>query len=447
MFDWRQLQRWRVPEDRLPPASIVRFHELTMWQLYKRRIAGAIVLFALQALLIGALLVERHRARRSADALANSRRVLQESEERFRHMADTAPVLIWVSAPDKLYTFFNKGWLDFTGRSMEQELGNGWASGVYPEDLDRCLATYSSSFDARRTFQMEYRLRRADGEYRWILDNGVPLYREEVFAGYVGSCIDITEQRRAEGASRRSLDEIAHLNRVAAMGELTASIAHEVNQPLTAILSNAQAASQFLGGESPDLAEVRECLTDIVADDKRAGEVIRRLRGLLKRGVFQPSLVDLNEVVSDAIRLLGNDAMLRNVSVKVEPFPGLPAVRGDRIQLCQLALNLVMNGLDAVAERSPGDRLVLVRTGKADGGGVELTVEDSGEGIAESDLPRVFEPFFSTKREGLGMGLSISRSIVQVHGGKIWAENGAGGGAIFRCLLPAAQQAGAASAT
>jgi PAS domain S-box-containing protein len=446
MFDWRQLQRWRIAEDRLPQASIVRFHELTMWQHYKWRIVGTIVLFALQALLIGALLAERHRARRSADALASSRRVLQESEERFRRMADTAPVLIWVSGPDRLCTFFNKGWLDFTGRSVEQEIGNGWLSGVYPEDLDRCLATYSSSFDARRSFQMEYRLRRADGEYRWILDSAVPLYQEDVFAGYVGSCIDITEQRRAEAASRRSLDEIAHMNRVAAMGELTASIAHEVNQPLAAILSNAQAASRFLGSESPDLAQVRDCLTDIVADDKRAGEVIRRLRSLLKRGTSQPSLVDLNEVVSDAIRLMGNDVMLRNVSVKVEPFPGLPAVRGDRIQLYQLALNLIMNGLDAVAERSPGDRWVLVRTAKADGGGVELTVEDSGNGVAASDLARVFEPFFSTKREGLGIGLSISRSIVQAHGGKIWVENSARCGAIFHCVLPVAQQAAVAAA-
>jgi C4-dicarboxylate-specific signal transduction histidine kinase len=260
-----------------------------------------------------------------------------------------------------------------------------------------------------------------------------------------GTCQDVTDQRLAEVSIRRSLDEITHLNRVSAMGELTASLAHELNQPLAAILSNAQAAGRFLGGESPDLAQVRECLTDIVADDKRAGEVITRIRGLLKQRASQPSLVDLNEVVSDTIRLLGNDAMLRNVSVKVEPFPGLPAVLGDRIQLYQLALNLIMNGLDAVAERSPGDRWVLVRTAEAGGGGVELTVEDSGNGVAASDLARVFEPFFSTKQEGLGIGLSISRSIVQVHGGKIWAENSARHGAIFHCVFPVAQQSAAAA--
>jgi C4-dicarboxylate-specific signal transduction histidine kinase len=260
-----------------------------------------------------------------------------------------------------------------------------------------------------------------------------------------GTCQDVTEQRQAEVSMRRSLDEITHLNRVAAMGELTASLAHELNQPLAAILSNAQAAGRFLGGESPDLVQVRECLTDIVADDKRAAEVIRRLRGLLKKEAAQRSSVDLNEVVSEAIRLLRNDAMLRNVSVKVEPFPGLPPVLGDRIQLYQVALNLIVNGVDAVAERPPGNRWVLVRTAVSHGGGVELTVEDSGKGIAEGDLSRVFEPFFSTKQEGLGMGLSICRSIVEAHGGRIWAERRTPGVA-FRCLLPVAQQATAASA-
>lgn len=172
--------------------------------------------------------------------------------------------------------------------------------------------------------------------------------------------------------------------------------------------------------------------------------MIKRPRGLLKKGEYQASLVDLNELVRDAMRLVGNDALLRQVSVRFEPLPGLPPVLGDRIQLYQVALNLIVNGLDAVAERSPRDRWVLVRTAKADGGGIELTVEDSGKGIAESNLARVFEPFFTTKREGLGMGLSISRSIVQAHAGRIWAENSAGGGAIFRFSLPVAQQGAAA---
>jgi signal transduction histidine kinase len=282
-------------------------------------------------------------------------------------------------------------------------------------------------------------------EGRWFEIRVQRLDRPE--GGAVITHLDISGRKRAEIEARRNLDEIAHLNRVAAMGELTASVAHEINQPLTAILSNAQAACRFLNGKSSNLAEVRECLTDIIADDNRAGEVIKRLRVLLKKGEFQASVVDLNEVVRDVIRLVGHHALLRNASVVFEPFADLSPVLGDRIQLYQVALNLIVNGLSAAAEQVAHDRWLLVRTGGSDSGIVELTVEDSGNGIAESDLSRIFEPFFTTKPEGLGMGLSISRSIVQAHGGRLWAENSAGGGAIFRCVLPVAQHGARARAS
>jgi PAS domain S-box-containing protein len=263
----------------------------------------------------------------------------------------------------------------------------------------------------------------------------------------VGVCIDTTDQKEAEVAARRSLEEIAHLNRVGAMGELTASLAHELNQPLAAILVNAQAASRYLSGEPPDFTEVRECLTEIVADDKRAGEVIQRLRTLLKKEQSQSTEVDLNEVVADVIRLVRNDALLRQTTVAFESCATLPPIVGDRVQLYQVVLNLIVNALDAAADRPVGSRRLWVRTAQPEGGGVQLTVEDSGTGIDENDLPRVFEPFFSTKREGLGMGLSISRSIVLAHGGRLWAENNPDGGAIFKCTLPLAQKAAAASAS
>jgi PAS domain S-box-containing protein len=196
---------------------------------------------------------------------------LRESEQRFRNMADTAPVMIWVCGPDKRGTFFNKRCLDFTGHTMEEKLGDGWTAGLHPEDREQFLGTYSSSIDARQEFRSVFRLLRADGEYRWVLCTGVPRSAPDgIFAGYIGSCIDITDQKRAEETLRRSLDEIAHLNRVAAMGELATSLAHELNQPLAAILTNAEAASQFLNRESPNLARVRGCLTAIAADDERA---------------------------------------------------------------------------------------------------------------------------------------------------------------------------------
>jgi len=192
---------------------------------------------------------------------------LQESEARFRTVADTAPVLIWMSGPDKLCNFFNKGWLDFTGRPLAAELGNGWAEGVHPDDLPKCLKIYTESFDARTPFTMEYRLRRHDGEYRLISDHGVPRYDSaQVFLGYIGSCLDITERRQAEAEVLRQRAELAHVARVSTMGALAGSLAHELNQPLTAILSNAQAGSRFLAGPAGNVAEVREVLQDIAAD-------------------------------------------------------------------------------------------------------------------------------------------------------------------------------------
>ena len=287
----------------------------------------------------------------------------------------------------------------------------------------------------------EFQIIRPNGDLRTVTFSSQVLLDEEGSPRNIfGACQDITDQRRSEAVLRRNLGEIAHLNRVAAMGELTASLAHELNQPLAAILSNAQAATRFLDRGSPDLGQVRECLTDIVADDRRAGEVIKRLRVLLKKGEAQPSFVDVNELVNDVIRLLKSDALLREVALKFEPSSGLPAVHGDRVQLYQVILNLIVNGLEAAAEQGPGDRWLKVRTSESSGGAIELTVEDSGKGIAESDLARVFEPFFTTKPEGLGMGLSISRSIVQAHGGQIWAENRTNDGALFRCVLPTAQQ-------
>jgi PAS domain S-box-containing protein len=390
-------------------------------------------------------------ARLAADVIERARaeEALWENQQRLASIYDTVGDVIFHLAVESdghfRFVSVNAAFLRVTGLTREAVVGRT-VNEVIPEpSLTMVLGKYRQAVEANTIVVWEetsdYPTGRLTGEV-----SVAPVFDNNGNCTHlVGSVHDVTERNRTEETLRRNLDEIAHLNRVASLGELTASIAHEVNQPLAAILSNAQAASRFLGGESPDLAQVRECLTDIVADDKRAGEVITRIRGLLKQRASQPSLVDLNEVVSDAIRLLRNDAMLRNVSVKVEPFPGLPAVLGDRIQLYQLALNLIMNGFDAVAERSPVDRWVLVRTAKADGGGVELTVEDSGNGVAASDLARVFEPFFSTKREGLGIGLSISRSIVQAHGGKIWAENSARRGAIFHCVLPAAQQSVAAA--
>jgi signal transduction histidine kinase len=246
---------------------------------------------------------------------------------------------------------------------------------------------------------------------------------------------DVTERKRAEAEARRALDTMAHLERVAAVGELASSLAHELNQPLTAILANAQTAQEWLARPSPDLAEVRETVDDIVTEDIRAGEVIQRMRALLKKGVLRSDAVDPNQVVREASRLIANDALLRGAAIELDLAPALPTLRGDAVQLQQVLLNLLLNGLHAVADQPPHRRRLAVRTATL-GGGVEVAVRDTGKGIVESDLQQVFAPFFTTKGEGLGVGLSISRSIVEAHDGRIWAENDPDGGAIFRVRLP-----------
>lgn len=231
-------------------------------------------------------------------------------------------------------------------------------------------------------------------------------------------------------------DRLAHLNRVAAMTELATSIAHELNQPLHAILGNAQAAQRLLRKNPPDVEEALAALADIVDDDRRAGAIIQRMRSMLKKGAPSTAAQDLNELAGEVARIVGNEALLRGATLRLDLAPRLPKVRGDGIQLQQVVLNLVVNALDAVADRPAGGRLVVVRTRGEGKERVVLSVEDSGQGIAQADMERIFEAFHTTKAKGLGVGLAISRSIVEAHGGRIWAENNPGEGVTFRCALP-----------
>ncbi|WP_437681848.1 hybrid sensor histidine kinase/response regulator [Sorangium sp. So ce131] len=259
---------------------------------------------------------------------------------------------------------------------------------------------------------------------------------EELRAANQRLAREVELNRTAEIKVQKAQNELAHLNRVSAVSELAASIAHELNQPLGAILSNAQAALRLLGQAPPDVAEVRAALEDIVADDRRAGKVIQRMRAMLRKGELSAAALDLNELVREVTRLVSSAALLAGATLRIELAPALPRVGGDGIQLQQVLLNLLVNALDAVSRRPPEARLVVLRTRAGGAGHVELAVADSGEGVSPEDLERIFEPFYTTKAQGLGVGLAISRSIVEAHGGRLWAECSPDEGPTFRCVLP-----------
>ena len=489
---------------------------------------------------------------------------LRESESRFRIVADAAPVLIWMSGVDKLCTFFNKPWLEFTGRNMEQELGNGWAEGVHSDDLQNCLHVYTEAFDTRQPFVMQYRLRRNDGTFRWVSDQGVPRYDAQgKFAGYIGSCVDVTElvnkdaalreseermrmaaeavnlgiwewdlskdeiwatnarrallgwpasgkitlehfisslhpddrdrvrqmiddaihkgqdfdseyrlilpdgivrwmatrgsvhldadgkparllgisiditaRKQAELEAKQRRDELSHLSRIALIGEMSASIAHELNQPLAGILTNAGAGQRFIDRGKPDLQEMRELLADIGADARRASDVVRGIRGMIKKEQMSRQRINLNDIVTNVVHILGSDALLHWCELKTSLDTNLPMVEADPIQIQQVLINLVVNAFDALRDTPASKRKVEIATQQNSDGTVRVSVRDYGAGISPETRSRLFEQFFTTKAEGLGMGLAIARSIVEAHSGTIDAENAEGGGARFHFTLP-----------
>jgi C4-dicarboxylate-specific signal transduction histidine kinase len=268
-----------------------------------------------------------------------------------------------------------------------------------------------------------------------VLTGGVFLLQSGLIIALV---VQNRRRRWAEREAHQRREELSHMTRVATMGELTASLAHEINQPLAAILSNAQAAQRLLAVEEKDWGEIGEILADIAADDLRAGEVIRRMRTLLRKGESYPTVLDMNDLVAEVLGLVRGEMILHNVSLTLELSPYPLLTHGDRIQLQQVLLNLVVNALDAMKETSGRSRRLVVRT-RAAGRSGEVSVQDSGAGVPADKLEHVFEPFVTTKPHGLGLGLSICRSIIQAHGGHIGCRNDPHRGAIFWFTLPAGE--------
>jgi len=391
------------------------------------------------------------RAKRLEAERQQAEAALSESEKRFRVMADTAPVMIWTSGPDKLYNYFNKPWLDFMGRTLEQELGNGWAEGIHPDDFQRCLNTYVTAFEARQDFKTDYRLRRFDGQYRWILDIGAPRFTADgSFVGYIGSCIDITDRKQAE-SEREQLLEREQAARAASEAarnaaeaasqikdEFLATLSHELRTPLNAMVG----WTQLLRTRKFNEATTARALETIDRNTKSLAQLIEDLLDVSRIVTGKLRLnarpVELIPVIEAAINTVLPAAEAKNIRIQRVFDPTAGPVSGDPDRLQQVVWNLLANAV----KFTPKGGQIQIRLERVNSQ-IEITVSDTGQGIKAEFLPHIFERFrqadstITRSYGGLGLGLAIVRQLVELHGGSVHAQSpGEGKGATFMVSLP-----------
>jgi signal transduction histidine kinase len=417
MFDWRALERWKIDPARLPPGSDIRFRVPTAWELYRGYIVGAITLLILQGLMIAALVVQRSRRR--------------EFEARNAAMLSAAPDMMFLLTKEGVYLdyhasdasrLFTKP-ASFIGRHMIE---------VLPASV---AASFAAAFERLSRepgpIIVEYALPMNDGEHHY--EARVVPCRSEVLA----VVRDITDQKRSQQALNQTQADLSRLSRLTALGEFAASIAHEIRQPLTGILVNATTCLRWLGHSTPDLSEVRAALSDVVEAGQRANEIIRRNRELFRHHTVQMTALDLNMIIRDVESLARSRLQAGNVRLITIGGADVPPVHGDRVELQQVLLNLIVNSIDAMEGVDADERCIEISSSLGRDGSVKVSVRDSGVGLAGVDRERMFALAYTTKPSGSGVGLSISRSIVEAHGGRLWAEENAPHGATFSFTLPA----------
>jgi signal transduction histidine kinase len=437
--DARAMERWGLNQRDLPPGTTVLFKEPGLWDEHRNFVLGTIFIIVVQTAIVGALLFQRRRRRQAETSL-------KASEERMTFTAASANVGLW-----QFDRTTNELWTTDHCRAMFGLPGDvpltrkTFHTAIHPDDRDIALATLRQTAITRQPTVTHVRVALPDNQMRWISirarsrldDQGTPNQLSGIF-------VDITDQKTAAAEAELHRQEVTHLTRISVLGQLSGAITHEVNQPLTAILSNAEAALHLLEQDAPDLVEIRDVLKDIVQEDNRAVEVVHRLHNLLKKGEAKAEPVDINELVNQTIALLRSELVGRCIMVKTDLAEDLPALSGDSVQLQQVLLNLFMNAMDAMASTPVALRLVMISTRATQSDTVKVVVKDRGPGIKPSQGGRLFEPFFTTKDHGLGLGLTICSTIVQAHGGKITLSNDdTDGGAIAGFSLPALEMTAA----
>jgi PAS domain S-box-containing protein len=359
---------------------------------------------------------------------------LQREEKKLRDAIETIPAMAWIAEPDGSLQFVNRRWIDYTGLSQVEKPKEVRKVAIHPDDLDRIEQRLEKHIANGESVEEELRFHRIDGEYRWFLARVVPLLdkRGKVVKFY-GAATDIQDRKRAEDLQA----DLAHTNRVSMLGELAASISHELKQPIAAAMANAQASLRWLKREQPDLDQACRSAEAIVKDQALAADIIDHLRSLYKKTPPQRESVDVCDIVGEMILLLRGEANEHAVSIRTDLTADLPKITADRVQLQQVLMNLMLNGIEAMNETAG---VLTVKTERGECGQVLISVSDTGVGLPPGKADELFDAFFTTKPQGSGMGLAISKSIVESHGGRIWANGDGGRGATFHFTLPAAPE-------
>ncbi len=364
---------------------------------------------------------------------------VRRQEKHLRDVVETIPAMAFSARPDGSTEFVNRPWLDYTGLSEKSNPGSGWQAAVHPDDLDENLSKWQASLATCSPFENEARHRDANGAYRWFLARAVPLRDEHgnVLKWY-GTLTDIEDRKRSEQERekvRQIQADLAHENRVSMMGELAASLSHELKQPISAAITDAQTCLRWLTRDQPDVEEAREATMRTVKDGTRAAEIIDRLRSLYKKGAPpEHELLDVNELVGEMPVLLRSEANRYSINMRTDLASELPTITADRVQLQQVLMNLMLNGIEAMQDTG-GELTVKTELGRD--GQLLISVSDTGVGLPADKSDQIFSAFFTTKPQGSGMGLAISRSIIESHGGRLWANANNGQGATFQFTLPA----------
>jgi PAS domain S-box-containing protein len=378
------------------------------------------------------------------DERQQAEEALRRSERQLRLLIDAMPALVWCATPDGEPSYLNKRMVDFTGMTLDSfEHLEGGSLGslarraiVHPDELAELERLWSHSVQAEATLSMRHRLRRVDGVYRWVDLRAEPLRNDDGdIVQWYGVCVDIEDETRMQEALRATQDKLSRASQAASLAELSASIAHEVNQPLAAVIANSHACQRWLSSEPPNLQRARVTVERIIRDANGAAEVVSRIRALFKQTVSTRVSVNLNEVIGEVCKLIGDDVTKKNISIETDLERNLPSTLVDRVQMQQVLVNLTRNGIDAMESSIDYPKSLLIRSRRDGMNEVLVEVRDCGSGV--EDVERIFEPFFTTKENGMGMGLAICRSIIEAHDGRLRVTKNEPRGATLTFTLPA----------